>query len=301
MLNKYRCLKSFQKMKKMFFCENFQKIENKILKINASGKNVKRIVISDKEIEKKDENSIFVLYDDNHQFHSLNLTLENNNELEILNFSKFSLNFSIFSKNSNFSYFLPKNHFFKEKTNKITIHSQNSKILIQNFNGSLKYFGEQNNNVKLKNLYLTSLEYYNGENDSSEISLMDLEDNSIIEQKENSSLSLKISPILGFGINIFSTFTDKFIKLPFFDREGYSFCPTLILKTNKEYKRDDLIDYDLVQIFPKRTKRVFLSLLFCFWLFVMIGFNDNVFESFSELKNQQLFMKSALTENEKKE
>jgi hypothetical protein len=201
--------------------------------------------------------------------------------------------------------------------NEVKIESSNSTIQIKNFIncGILKYDGsigedypEINNNILINHFSSNSFIMKLTENDLININVYDMYDNSLIKvkgiehhhdivgdninhetNKFNTNITLRIHPMLLFGINIYQHITQKFLGFLFFDKEGYSFCPTIILDINKELKKKDVIGYEMYTE-NKYIKYSFIALIILFF-YNLFTTKENSLEYHSMFVHYQLFLK----------
>lgn len=129
---------------------------------------------------------------------------------------------------------------------------------------------------------------------------------SLIENIKNNSLFKEINPkqypsfmiclLSAMTINVFISKTKKFEKFFMLDREGFSFCPSLIINSEREYKKGAYISYTKPKKFLK--KMGIFSSFFIFILFLIDdienylnsnGGNSNSFrEKYTYLKYTQI-------------
>lgn len=152
----------------------------------------------------------------------LNITLINSSLKAINKISDINLTLNL--NNSEF------NSLSKISKTKIEINSSNSEIKI--------------NHLDDNEIDLTSYQ------DKIDLKLYDINNNSVIKANNSCLKEFKISFWSAFKFNIFFSQKDKFEKLIFLDREGYSFCPNLILDINNDEvfnhndKKDDNLEED---------------------------------------------------------
>lgn len=138
----------------------------------------------------------------------------------------------------------------------------NSNINIVSYNSFLKL--AKINNCEF-NIYLiqskTIIENINFLNNNSIIYSRNLLNNNL------KNLNFKITLLTLLKSNVYYTLSNKFEKFAFLDREGYIFCPTLVIDTDIELKRKNIVDISIIYTIAKRLLLFVIglyALLFCF-------------------------------------
>lgn len=203
-----------------------------------------------------------------------------------------------------------------EIQNKINIEASESNIQIKNFLncGDLKFEGKigefdqslfqnhsENNNLLTINYFSSNSFVLNTtQYDLVYLNVYDIFDNSILKSAlENDLLKnsieknihIKIHPMLLFGINVYQAFNKKFLSFLIFDREGFSFCPTILIEANKEFNKKELIGYELVRFHQGKYFKYVLAFLACSIFFTLFNTKEDTMENYSEFQHYKFFLR----------
>ena len=88
------------------------------------------------------------------------------------------------------------------------------------------------------------------------------------------------------GINIYLKFSRQFYRMQFFDKEGYSFCPTVVLNAKEDLPKG----YNLYQYKFSNKIKLFGIFLFGIILFKIYTAEDIVYKDLSELKTNREYL-----------
>ena len=145
---------------------------------------------------------------------------------------------------------------------------------------SFKINSNDNNKVLIPYIKCNDFTINGNNNDKIKLAFIDILDNSYLNLK-NYKQDIKFHFCLLLGINIFLKKENAFRKILFFDRAGFSFCPTVIIDSEEEMPTDYKIKKSIM------TKKLYTILLL---IASIICFNisradDYVFSDISELKS----------------
>ena len=181
--------------------------------------------------------------------------------------------------------------FLAFKNQKFEVNSKNSILGNDYFLGNIDYFSEENSNVTFNSIIGKEVKFLCENNDNLTINFEDLENNSLIKLR-NASLNLKINPFLILGINVFNFEQGKFFKFRMLDKEGVSFCPTLIIDYDKKLEAKEIVNWKIIHPKENWKKFIILSIGISFFYLMTIGreFSNNIYIDYSKFKVYQLFL-----------
>jgi hypothetical protein len=172
------------------------------------------------------------------------------------------------------------------------ISSENSIFCCDSFSGNIDYNSLQNSNLTINKIIGKEVKFNSEKNDLISVFLEDLENNSLIKIR-NSSFKFKINPFLILGINVFNAKDNKFFKFRLLDKEGVSFCPTLIIDYDGKLEAKDLIEWKLISPGRHMRKMLIISLIIFFLYLMTVGreYSNNIYSQYSDFKLYQLFFR----------
>lgn len=189
--------------------------------------------------------------------------------------------------------------------NSLKICSSRSQINIKNLVhcGSLEFKslceGEveshsENNNLIINNFSSNSFDINLAKNDSVNLNIQDLIDNSHIKYNYENG-KIRIHPFLLVALNIYETFNKKFVSMMAMGRDGYVFCPTIVVDTNEELKKRDITAWEMIKFRQTHFYKIFL-LVMIYFMYSVFTVEENVNYKISQFKHYQLFFKKTVQE-----
>ncbi len=76
-------------------------------------------------------------------------------------------------------------------------------------------------------------------------------------------------------------------------RDGYVFCPTIVVDTNEELKKRDIAAWEMIKFKQSQAYKILL-LLFIFFLYRVFSAEENLNQRISRFKHYQLFFKKTV-------
>ena len=152
-----------------------------------------------------------------------------------------------------------------------------------------------NNTLSIDNFYSNSFDIRLSDNDKLDINLYEISDNSNLQFRKCNNFKLRIHPVLLCGINVFQEFNKKFMKVLFFEDEGFIQSPTLVLNGDKEMKKKDITGWELVKLKDNRYLKIFILISFLSFVVSLFVNDDGDFNrKYSEFKLYQVYLKKTL-------
>jgi hypothetical protein len=187
--------------------------------------------------------------------------------------------------------------------NSLKIFSSKSEINIKNLvhcgNFEFKSLCEgeieshpENNNLIINNFSSNSFDINLAKNDSVNLNVQDLIDNSHIKYNYENG-KIRIHPFLLMALNIYETFNKKFVSMMAMGRDGYVFCPTIVVDTNEELKKRDITAWEMIKLRQTHFYKIFL-LMMIYFVYSVFTVEENVNYKISQFKHYQLFFKKAV-------
>ncbi len=92
---------------------------------------------------------------------------------------------------------------------------------------------------------------------------------------------------------MFNAKENKFFKFRLLDKEGVSFCPTLIIDYDGKLDAKDLVEWKLISPGLHMRKLFIISLILFFFYLMTVGreYSNNIYNQYSEYKLYQLFFR----------
>jgi hypothetical protein len=151
-----------------------------------------------------------------------------------------------------------------------------------------------NNIININNFSSNSFNFSLNPNDKLSMHVYDLTDNSHLKCNKETS-NIRIHPLLLISLNIYEVLNGKFMSLLMMGREGYVFCPTILIDTNVELKKQDLMAWEMIRMGNNyKSKLFYILLLYFVWL--ILNSKEKVAQDISEFKLYQLFLKKTLND-----
>lgn len=189
------------------------------------------------------------------------------------------------------------------RKNMIKLNSAMSFIQIQNFINCGEFdFNSvsrneietlpQNNNLIINNFASNKFNIQLSNNDRVNLNLYDVFDNSnLVFNHENGTI--RIHPFLIIALNIYQVFTQRFLPLYLFGRDGYMFCPTVVINTNKELKKRNIIGFEMIKFRDSYLMQI-LFVIFAYFVIKILTVEETIHKNYSEYSYYQLFFKHTL-------
>jgi hypothetical protein len=128
------------------------------------------------------------------------------------------------------------------------------------------------------------------DSDKAAFVINDIHDNSLISITKYENVNIQFNPFLLMGVNLYLKKESQFFRVQFFDREGYSFCPTIILNSQEALPKGySLYKYTI----PIRLKIIGFILLGIV-AFKIYTADDVVYRDLFELKVKREFLNMKL-------
>ena len=155
----------------------------------------------------------------------------------------------------------------------LTIQVDNSELRMKAISNSKFNLISNNSVIKITNMENSEFNIYSYNDDITINNIDVLKNNSLLkikEAKSNNNFYITLKTLL--LSNIYYTKTAKFEKPSFLDREGYSFCPTLVIDSDKEYSKSSFIsNTDL----KRSIKKILLSAFGVIGFLLIIDYQNN--------------------------
>jgi hypothetical protein len=176
--------------------------------------------------------------------------------------------------------------------NDIQILANNSSIAVNELHctKAMVIRSEGNNTFTYPSVIANGLNIQLQTTDKSNLYISDLYDNSIIYVPIYANNVITFNPFLLMGINIYLKKETKFHKLQFSDREGYSFCPTVVMDSNEELPKD----YVLSKYYVLFKIKIFALMTLLFVMFKVKVADDFIYKNLSGLKIEKDIMNMTL-------
>jgi hypothetical protein len=186
--------------------------------------------------------------------------------------------------------------------NLVSIKSNNSLVKIFNYIncGNLIYNAnndnpDNSNTLSIDNFTSNSFDLRLSEKDKFNMNLYEILDNSNLEFKNSDNLKIRVHPVLLCGINVFQEFNKKFMKILFFEDEGFIQSPNLVLNGDKLLKKGDITGWELVKLRDTRyLQRIIFISIFAFVFSLFLNEKNDLNRKYSDFKLYQLFLKKTL-------
>jgi hypothetical protein len=120
----------------------------------------------------------------------------------------------------------------------------------------------------------------------SSISIDNIYDNSMINISAYECNKIKFNPFLLMGINLYLKKEAQFYRSQFFDREGYSFCPTVILNSHEELPKS----HSLANRTTSSKLGIVSLCLFIIMAYKLSTTKDLIYKDLFELKTNREFL-----------
>lgn len=241
----------------------------------------------------------------NHEY-SYNLDIKNGSNINIKKIFIYEMDISIASSRLEIDKIMgyKKSESENNQTkNNLKIDASSSSINIKNFincghlelnsiNDGETLSHHFNNNIEINNFTSNSFDMKLVDNDNLILSVYEISDNSRVKYNFHNS-RVRIHPLLLNAVNVYEVLTNKFMSLLMMGRDGYVFCPTIVLDTNQEIKKRDIQAWEMFRIKNSKYYK-YLILLFLYLFICVFTVEEKVNHEVSLFKHYQLFFKKTV-------